>query len=159
MVFEKIIKSAYEESVSGKRRGDKKDELETIQEYIRSCQKIVVPNHNHVKTEAINDVLKRYNLPLAEHLKINTNFADLTRIPAIYKAVLALDIYDCDLIIARGRLGVPGSGSLLVLMDKKGRILSAATSPSHVLHKKSLKDAVIDEMTIALERIGFKVLK
>jgi len=159
MVFEKIIKSAYEESVSGKRRGDKKDELEAIQEYIRSCQKIVVPNHNHVKTEAINDVLKRYNLPLAEHLKVNTNYADLTRIPAIYKAVLALDICDCDLIIARGRLGVPGSGSLLVLMDKKGRILSAATSPSHVLHKKNLKDAVIDEMTIALERIGFKVLK
>ena len=159
MSFHEIIKTAYGESVDGIRRGDKKEELEAIKDYISSSKKIIVPNHNYVKTEAINEVLKKYSLPLAEHLCIHTNAADLTRTPAITKALMALDICDCDLIIARGRLGVPGSGSLLVLMDNKGRILSAATSPSHVLHGKKLENAVRDEMNYALERIGFKVVK
>lgn len=67
---------------------------------------------------------------------------------------MALDIVDCDLVIARGRLGVPGSGSMLVIMDSKGRILSAALSPPHIIHKKSVEKAVKDEMTTALKRIG-----
>ncbi len=116
----------------------------------------MVPNKNTVKTSAINEVLTRFNLPSAEHVFIHTNSADLSRTPAITKAILALDICDCELVIARGRLGVPGSGSLLVIMDKKGRILSAATSPSHILHGKEVQDAVKDEITEALVRIGFR---
>ena len=54
---------------------------------------------------------------------------------------------------------MPGSGSLLVIMDNKGRVLSAATSPSHVLHGKKVEDAVKDEITQALLRIGFSVVK
>lgn len=159
MNIQEIIKNAYQESVNKKRFGDKEEELEALQNHVRSCQKIIVPNHNQVKTRAINSVLKRYGLPLAEHLRIHTNSADLTRIPAITNAIMALDTCECDMVIARGRLGVPGSGSLLVIMDNKGRILSAATSSSHVLHGKRLDDAVIEEMTQALERIGFKVVE
>ncbi|MBM4241933.1 MAG: DUF3236 domain-containing protein [Euryarchaeota archaeon] len=159
MSFEKIIKNAYHESVRGERRGDKEEELSSLQENIRSCRRIVVPNRNQVKTAAINEVLKKFNLPLAEQLRIHTNSADLTRTPALSKALMALDICECDLVIARGRLGVPGSGSMLVLVDGKGRLLSAATSPSHVLHGKKLEEAVKDEITHALERIGFSVVE
>ena len=154
-----MIRNAYNESVNGIRKGDKEEELKSLQKYIRSCKKIVIPNHNAIKTAVINEVLKKYDISLAEHLCIHTNSADLTRCPAISKAQLALDTCDCDLVIARGRLGVPGSGSMLVLMDHKGRILTSANSPSHVLHKKKLENAVEDELTQALERIGFEVVK
>ena len=159
MDFEKTIKNAYDESVDGVRFGDTEAELLSLQKHIRSCKRIVVPNRNTVKTKAINEVLTRFNLPSAEHLCIHTNSADLSRTPAITKALMALDTCDCDLVIARGRLGVPGSGSLLVIMDKKGRILSAATSPSHILHGKEVEDAVRDEITHALLRIGFMVVE
>lgn len=159
MALETIIKIAFEESINGKRQGDKIDELKAIQSYIKSCQKIGVPNHDHVKTTVINPVLESFGLAPAENLQIHTSSADLTRMPAVTKALMALDLYDLEMVIARGRLGVPGSGSLLILMDNKGRILSAATSPPHILHHKNLKDAVRDEMIYALERIGLKVLK
>jgi len=159
MSFEKTIKNAYQESVQDERFGDTDDELIALRNHIRSCKRIVVPNKNTVKTSAINEVLTKFNLPSADHLCIHTNSADLSRTPAITKALLALDICDCDLVIARGRLGVPGSGSLLVIMDKKGRILSAAISPSHVLHGKPVDEAVKDEITQALLRIGFMVVE
>ena len=69
---------------------------------------------------------------------------------------MALDQSDADLIIARGRLGIPGSGSLLIFIDNKGRILTCGTSPSHLIHKKSIEDAVYSEACEALEKIGFK---
>ncbi|MCC7551610.1 MAG: DUF3236 domain-containing protein [Methanobacterium sp.] len=159
MNIEKTIKNAYQESVRDERFGDTEDELIALRNHIRSCKRIVVPNKNTVKTSAINEVLTKFNLPSADHLCIHTNSADLSRTPAITKALLALDICDCDLVIARGRLGVPGSGSLLVIMDKKGRILSAATSPSHIVHGKEVDEAVKDEITQALLRIGFTVLE
>ncbi|BDZ68052.1 DUF3236 domain-containing protein [Methanobacterium ferruginis] len=159
MNIEKTIKNAYQESVRDERFGDTEDELIALRNHIRSCKRIVVPNKNTVKTSAINEVLTEFNLPSADHLCIHTNSADLSRTPAITKALLALDICDCDLVIARGRLGVPGSGSLLVIMDKKGRILSAATSPSHIVHGKEVEEAVKDEITQALLRIGFTVVE
>lgn len=159
MDFEKTVKNAYHESAEGKRRGDTGEELYSLQKHIRSARKIVVPNRNTVKTKVINEVLTRFNLPSAQHLCLPTNSADLSRTPAINKALMALDTDDCDLVIARGRLGVPGSGSLLVIMDNKGRILSAATSPSHVLHGKTVEEAVRDEITHALLRIGFMVVE
>ncbi len=159
MKLEKIIKNACEESINESRTGDTENEIKFIQDYMKSASKIVVPSRNTVKLNIINSVLKEFGLQKAEQVNINTNAADLNRLPALSKAVMALDQCECDLIISRGRLGVPGSGSMLVLIDKKGRILTAATSPSHVVHRKEVKDAVRDEIVHALERVGLKRVK
>lgn len=156
MGLENLIKTAYKESMDGNRRGDKLEEIESIQKYIKSSKKIIMPNWNQEKVNVINEVLNEFNLTEAEHLEFHTNAADLSRMPAITKAQMALDLCDCDLVIARGRLGVPGSGSLMVILDSKGRILTGTTSPSHVVHKKDLTEAVRDEITSCLERVGFK---
>ena len=60
------------------------------------------------------------------------------------------------LVIARGRLGIPGSGSFMVFMDSKSRILTAASSPSHVIHKQSLEETVYKETLEALKKVGFE---
>lgn len=156
MALEEIIKNAYEESEKGTRIGDSLREIEAVQDYIRNSKKIYIPNKNGIKVAVLNEVLEEFGLPKAEILKIDTNFADVNRCPAIGKALMALDQSDADLIIARGRLGVPGSGSLLVFMDNKGRILTAGSSASHALHKNSIEHAVYEEAVEALEKIGFE---
>lgn len=156
MAFEKMIKNAFEESRNNCRFGDTLEEVMEIQEYIRNAEKIYVPNKNGIKVEVLNQVLGEYDLPEAEILQINTNTADTSRIPALAKAYMALDQSDADLIIARGRLGIPGSGSLLIFIDNKGRILTCGTSPSHIVHQKSIEDAVYSEACEALEKIGFE---
>ncbi|MDD5959858.1 MAG: DUF3236 domain-containing protein [Methanobrevibacter wolinii] len=155
MAFEEIIKNATEESINGTRTGDTIREVQAIQRYIKNAKKIVIPNKNGIKVKVINKVLNEYNLPKAEYLKINTNFADSDRYPAIAKGLLAVDQSDADLIIARGRLGLPGSGSLLIFMDNKGRILTSGSSPSHAISKINIEDAVYNETVEALEKIGF----
>ena len=159
MAFEKMIKNAFEESRNNCRFGDTLDEIAEIQEYIKNAEKIYVPNKNGIKVEVLNEVLGEYGLPQAEILQINTNTADTSRIPALAKAYMALDQSDADLIIARGRLGIPGSGSLLIFIDNKGRILTAGTSPSHLIHKKTIEEAVYEEACEALEKIGFKKIE
>ena len=156
MAFEKMIKNAFEESRTNTRFGDTLEEIKEIQDYIKNADKIYIPNKNGIKVEVLNKVLMEYDLPTAEILKINTNTADTSRIPALAKAYMALDQSDADLIIARGRLGIPGSGSLLIFIDNKGRILTAGTSPSHLIHQKTIEKAVYDEACEALEKIGFK---
>ncbi len=156
MAFEKMIKKAFEESENDCRFGDTLEEITEIQEYIKNAQKIYVPNKNGIKVDVLNQVLREYGLPVAKILQINTNTADTSRIPALAKAYMALDQSDADLIIARGRLGIPGSGSLLIFIDNKGRILTCGTSPSHAIHQKSIEAAVYDEACEALEKIGFK---
>lgn len=156
MSLEETIQNAYHESVMGVRRGDTLAELEEIRNYILRSRKIVVPNHNDDKVNVINEVLKAFGLSSAVHLQIHTDCCDVSRMPAISKAFLALDVTDTDLVIARGRLGVPGSGSMLVILDGKGRILSATLAPPHAIHGKSIAEAVRDEMRIALERVGLK---
>ena len=156
MAFEKMIRNAFEESRNNCRFGDTLEEIKEIQEYIKNAQKIYVPNKNGIKVEVLNKVLGEYGLPSAEILQINTNTADTSRIPALAKAYMALDQSNADLIIARGRLGIPGSGSLLIFIDHKGRILTCGTSPSHLIHQKSLEEAVYNEACEALEKIGFK---
>jgi hypothetical protein len=157
MSLERSIQNAYHESVTGIRRGDTCSELEEIRDYILNAQEILIPNHDDEKVGAVNEILKKFGLPMAKHLQVHTSSCDLSRMPAITKALMALDVSLCDLVIARGRLGVPGSGSMLVILDKKGRILSAALSPPHLLHGKQVGDAVRDEMQDALERIGFEM--
>ena len=159
MAFERMIKNAFEESRNYCRFGDTIEEIREIQDYIRNAKKIYIPNKNGIKVEVLNQVLSEYDLPSAEILNINTNTADTSRIPALAKAYMALDQSDADLIIARGRLGIPGSGSLLIFIDNKGRILTAGTSPSHIIHKKSIEEAVYSEACEALEKIGFKKVK
>ena len=156
MAFEKMIRNAFEESRNNTRFGDTLEEISELQEYIKNAEKIYIPNKNGIKVEVLNNVLKSYGLPEAKILQINTNTADTSRIPALAKAYMALDQSDADLIIARGRLGIPGSGSLLVFIDNKGRILTAGTSPSHIIHNKSIEEAVYKEACEALEKIGFK---
>ncbi|MCI6994744.1 DUF3236 domain-containing protein [uncultured Methanobrevibacter sp.] len=155
MAFEKMIHNAFEESRNNCRFGDTLEEIHEIQEYINNAKKVCVPNKNGIKVEVLNKVLREYNLHQAEILQINTNTADTSRIPALAKAYMALDQSDADLIIARGRLGIPGSGSLLIFIDNKGRILTCGTSPSHAIHKKSIEEAVYEEACEALEKIGF----
>ena len=155
MAFEKMIHNAFEESRNNCRFGDTLGEIHEIQEYINNAKKVCVPNKNGIKVEVLNKVLREYNLHQAEILQINTNTADTSRIPALAKAYMALDQSDADLIIARGRLGIPGSGSLLIFIDNKGRILTCGTSPSHAIHKKSIEEAVYEEACEALEKIGF----
>ena len=159
MAFEEMIRNAFEESRNDCRFGDTLEEIAELQEYIKNAEKIYIPNKDGIKVEVLNRVLKSYGLPEAEILQINTNTADTSRIPALAKAYMALDQSDADLIIARGRLGIPGSGSLLVFIDNKGRILTAGTSPSHVIHKKSIEEAVYEEACEALEKIGFEKIE
>ena len=156
MAFEDMIRNAFEESRNDCRFGDTLEEIKEIQEYIKNAEKICIPNKDGIKVEVLNTVLKEYKLPEAQILQINTNTADTSRIPALAKAYMALDQSDADVIIARGRLGIPGSGSLLIFIDNKGRILTAGTSPSHVIHKKTIEEAVYEEACEALEKIGFK---
>lgn len=156
MALERIIKNAFEESENYCRFGDTLEEITEIQKYIKNAGNIYVPNKNGKKVEVINQVLKEYGLAEAKILQINTNMADTSRMPALAKAYMALDQIDADLIIARGRLGIPGSGSLLIFIDNKGRILTAGTSPPHEIHKKPIEEAVYSEACEALERIGFK---
>lgn len=155
MAFEEIIKHATEESMNGTRTGDTVKEVNAIQSYIRNAEKIIVPNKNGIKVKVINKVLSKYNLPKAKYLKINTNSADSSRYPAIAKGLMAVDQTDADVIIARGRLGLPGSGSLLIFMDNKGRILTSGSSPSHAVSKINIEKAVYNETVEALEKIGF----
>lgn len=155
MSLEQIIQNAYLESVNGVRRGDTGEEVEEIREYIRRSRVIVVPNCSGEKFSAINEVLVAFGLPMAEHLSFHTDACDLSRMPALTKGLMALDLTSAALVIARGRLGVPGSGSMLVILDQKGRILSASLSPPHIIHGNSVRDAVIGELTLALQRLGF----
>ena len=146
MAFEKMIKNAFEESRNNCRFGDTIEEITEIQNYIKNAERICIPNKNGIKVEVLNQVLSEYGLPQADILQINTNTADTSRIPALAKAYMALDQSDADLIIARGRLGIPGSGSLLIFIDNKGRILTCGTSPSHLIHQKSIEEATALEM-------------
>ena len=159
MAFEKMIKNAFEESRNDCRFGDTLEEIKEIQDYIRNAEKIYIPNKNGIKVEVLNEVLNEYGLSEAKMLQIDTNTADTSRIPALAKAYIALDQSDADLIIARGRLGIPGSGSLLIFIDNKGRILTAGTSASHAVHKKSIEEAVYKEACEALKKIGFEKIE
>ena len=155
MAFEESIRKASIQSYEGTRKGDTIEEIEAIQDYIRNA-KIVVPNKKGIKVEVINEVLGKFNIPPAEYLHVNTNYADFSRMPAIAKAMIAVDQSDADLVIARGRLGIPGSGSFLVFMDSKSRILTAAASPSHIIHHQPLEVTVYKETLEALKKVGFK---
>ncbi|AEK20518.1 DUF3236 domain-containing protein [Methanococcus maripaludis] len=159
MNIENTIKSAYEESLNNARFGDKIEEIDTIQSTIKSAKNVTVATSNEKKFKVVSDIISRITDANISMLEIPTNSADLTRMPALNKGLIAVDSSDADLIITRGRLGIPGSGSLLLIMDKKGRILTGSVSPSSIIHKNPIDKTVELELIVALERIGIVVKK
>ena len=158
--LESSVKNAYLESVGGNRRGDKEEELEVIKKIILSAKNIVVATNNPKKFKVIRDILLKIldekNVNILK-IEIPTEVSDLTRMPALNKGLIAVDTTDADIVIARGRLGVPGSGSMLLIMDNKGRILTASLSPSSIIHKENIEDAIKNELISALKRIGIDI--
>jgi len=156
--LENCILKAYLESYRGERKGDKWEEIETIKNYILNGKKIVVATNNLNKFRIIRDILieKVYKDKDVDISKVDipTEVSDLTRMPVLSKGLMAVDTTDAHIVIARGRLGVPGSGSMLLIMDGKGRILSGSLSPPSVIHKRSIEDTVREELLEALKRIG-----
>jgi hypothetical protein len=155
--MEKIIKKAYIQSIENNRRGDEKEEVEAIKRIILNAKKIIIATNNQKKFKVISDILSRVVNAKIEMLNINTNCADLTRMPAVSKGLIAVDTEEADVVVARGRLGVPGSGSMLVIMDGKGRVLSASLSPSSVVHKEDIETRIRKELIDALKRIGIEI--
>jgi len=157
-ILESCILKAYLESSRGERKGDKWEEVEAIRSYILNVKKIVVATKNLNKYKVIREVLLKEVYKEREveisRIEVPTEAADLTRMPALNKGLIAVDTTDAQLVIARGRLGVPGSGSMLLIMDNKGRILSGSISPPSVIHRRSVEDVVREELLEALRRIG-----
>ena len=158
MDLENYIRKAYLESYRGKREGDREEEVEAIKNYILNSKKVAIATNNINKFRVIRDTLieKVYKDREVDIFKVDipTEVADLTRLPSLSKGLMAVDTTDAHLVIARGRLGVPGSGSILLIMDGKGRILSGSISPPSVIHKRSIEDTVREELLEALRRIG-----
>lgn len=159
MNLENSINRAYDESFKNVRFGDKIDEIDGIKSAILNSKKIVVATNNEKKFKVVFDIISRISNAEISMLDIPTNPVDLTRMPALNKGLIAVDSTDADIVIARGRLGVPGSGSLLLIMDKKGRILTGAMSPSSVIHKNPIENSIESELITSLERIGIVVKK
>ncbi len=155
--MEEIIKNAFIESINNIRGGDKEEEIKKIQEKIRNAKKIVVATNNEKKFKVIKDIMLKICNAEIKMLDIDTRFADLTRMPALNKGLMAVDTEKADLYIARGRLGVPGSGSMLIILDEKGRVLTASLSPSSVIHKEDIGERIKKELVDALNRIGITI--
>ncbi|MBP2172156.1 FeGP cofactor biosynthesis guanylyltransferase HcgB family protein [Methanococcus voltae] len=170
----KIVKNSYVQSLENCRNGDRIEEIEAIQNLIKNSKKIVVATSNGKKFKVVKNIILKVldthtnhntisncknnqNNIIIEMLDICTNSADLTRMPALTKGMIAVDTTNADLIIARGRLGVAGSGSLLLVMDGKGRILTGAMSPSSIIHNESIEHKIEFELLKALEKIGIMV--
>ncbi len=155
MSLGELLLRAVRESSEGRRRGDREEEVRAIRERLRSAR-IAVVTSNREKLEAVNEVLSAFGLPEAEMHKVPTEMADATPCPALFKALLGVQTSDADVVIARGRLGVPGSGAMTVFVDDRCRILTAALSPPHVLHGLPVREAVKREVRRALERLGMR---
>ena len=160
MKIEESIKCAYVESYNGTRKGDKKEEVELIKQTILNAKNIVVATNNPKKFKVVRDILleildkeKNKNIVVSK-IDIPTEVSDLTRMPALNNGLIAVDTSNADIVIARGRFGVPGSGSMLLIMDNKGRILTGSLSPSSIIHKESIENTVKNELIDALKRIG-----
>ncbi|MEO2241477.1 MAG: FeGP cofactor biosynthesis guanylyltransferase HcgB family protein [Euryarchaeota archaeon] len=152
----RLLLRAVRESIEGRRRGDRRGEVRAVRERLRTAERIVMATSNRKKLEAVNEVLRSFGLPEAEMHEVPTEMADATPCPALFKALLGVQTSDADVVIARGRLGVPGSGAMTVFVDDRCRILTAALSPPHVLHGMSVREAVRRETRRALERLGLR---
>ncbi|WP_026152871.1 FeGP cofactor biosynthesis guanylyltransferase HcgB family protein [Methanocaldococcus villosus] len=157
MILEGVIKDAYLESIKKVRKGDKEEEVEAIKNKILSAKRIIVATNNQKKFKIIKNIMLKFVKDAEIKMTdIDTSFADLTRMPAIFKALMAVDVENGDIYIARGRLGIPGSGAMLVILDNKGRILTASLSPPSSIHKEKIEKRIEKEIIEALNRVGIK---
>lgn len=149
------FKEAYFQSLSGKRRGDRPEEVEYLRRYLRSSKWGIVTD-NPLKFRVFKNTLSLFGIDRVVQLEIPTNSYDLLQMPALGKALAGSRISDCELLLARGRLGLPGSGALTVLITSCGDIISAVTSPPHVVHGFSLETALFLDTFRLLARLGLK---
>jgi|GEM_PF-240921 hypothetical protein len=145
----------YLASLRGKRKGDKPVETEIIRDKIvRSSIGIVTANEK--KYMIISSILRTFGIRKVVPVKLSTDSFDLTDIPALMKAIAGSKISECEFFLARGRLGIPGTGALTVLIHRDGSIVSAVTSPPSHIHRLSLEEAVVFDVVSLFRRIGLK---
>ncbi len=153
MRLSEVVRRALWESARGRRRGDKREEVETVAEVLLGAEDVVVVTSNEDKVRAVNEVLREFGVSEARPVELPTDMVDATPCPALFKAVMGVQATEADLVIARGRLGVPGSGAMTVVVDHRCRILTAALSPPHPVHGMDVEEAVKRELREALSRV------
>ena len=151
------FREAYLQSLSGERRGDRPEEVEYLRRYLKGSKWGVITD-NPLKFSLFKNTLSLFGIDNVVQLNVPTDAFDLLQMPALGKALAGRNISDCDLILSRGRLGLPGSGALTVLVNSCGDVVSAVTSPPHVVHRLSLETAVFLDTFRLLRRIGLKPL-
>ncbi|SNR90383.1 FeGP cofactor biosynthesis guanylyltransferase HcgB family protein [Desulfurobacterium atlanticum] len=147
------FKKGFLESISGNRKGDKKEETAAIKKLILNS-KIGIVTDNVEKFKAFKHALSMFGIKKVEKISIPTEYFDLTQIPALSKALSGKYVSDCELFIARGRLGLPGSGAFTVIVDRYSNILSAVSSPPHHFHRLSTETAIFLDTINLLKRVG-----
>jgi len=157
---ESIFEKAYLISLKGNRKGDLPSETTLLVEKIKKST-IGVVTSNPRKFEIFKRTLSMFGLNKVVPVEIPTDCFDLTDIPALSKALAGRKFRystGAELFVARGRLGLPGSGALTVLVSTEGEILSAVTSPPHHLGNYPLETALFVDTFNLLLRLGLKPL-
>ncbi len=152
-----LFERAFEQSLENKRRGDLPEETAYLAKLVKNSR-IALISGNAEKVEIFKNTLRLFGIEkTAEVILKNSSQFDLCDTPAIAKAIAGKNLYQkADLYLARGRLGLPGSGALTVLINKSGQILSAVTSPPHHLGNYPLETAVFVDTFNLLLRLGLK---
>ncbi len=148
-----LFKEAFEESLKGVRKGDKPEETQTLRKLL-SGGRFGVVTDNDRKFTVFKSVLAMFGINDVVQIRVPTGVFDLQQIPSLSKALSGRNFKECDFYIARGRLGLPGSGAFTVIIDVYGNVLSAVTSPPHHLHGFSLETAVFFDAFRLFRRLG-----
>ncbi|WP_456397434.1 FeGP cofactor biosynthesis guanylyltransferase HcgB family protein [Desulfurobacterium sp.] len=148
-----LFKVAFQESLNGVRKGDKPEETAAIRESILKGKFGVVTN-NSKKFSVFKNTLAMFGIKNVVQVDVNTNCFDFDQIPSLAKALSGRYFESCDFYIARGRLGLPGSGAFTVIVDVYGNVASAVSSPPHHIHKFSLETALFFDVFRLLKRLG-----
>ena len=151
-MLENLHQRALLESIEGSRKGDRIEETESIQRFLRSGN-IGIVTSNNAKFNIAKNALSLFGLESIQ-VKVPTNCFDLTPMPALFKALSGRNFSDANVFLARGRLGIAGSGSLTVMVDREGRLLSAVTSPPHHITGFSIELATFLDIFKILRRLG-----
>lgn len=148
-----LFKKAFQESLNGVRKGDKPEETAAIREAILKG-KFGVVTDNPEKFSVFRNTLAMFGIKNVVQVDVDTNCFDLEQMPSLAKALAGRYFRSCDFYIARGRLGLPGSGAFTVIVDVYGNVVSGVSSPPHHLHKFSLKTALFFDVFRLLRRLG-----
>ncbi|WP_297445627.1 FeGP cofactor biosynthesis guanylyltransferase HcgB family protein [Desulfurobacterium sp.] len=148
-----LFKKAFEESLNGIRKGDKPEETEALKKLLLDG-KFGVVTDNHKKFSIFKNTLGMFGVKNVIQICVPTDIFDLEQMPSLSKALSGRYFGECDFYIARGRLGLPGSGALTILIDVYGNVISAVTSPPHHIHGLSLETALFFDVFRLLKRLG-----